>query len=109
MIKCKITYPDHNIIQYKNLVKREEYENLIKPIQSLISNLDSIIAGLNKKKHKETIQLYEDHKSRLKNVLSDIGEFFIDDSPLGKSISTGIMELPEYQGGKIKTIIEKWS
>lgn len=108
MVKYKITYPDYNIIQYKNLIKREEYENLIKPVQSLISNLDSIIAGLNKKKHKETIQFYENYKSKLKNVISDVGEFFIDDSPLGKAIKTGFIELPEYQGGKIKAIIEKW-
>lgn len=97
----EITY-ENGIKQTLDMISRSVYENDIKPKNEEIYRLEVLMQSISKnnKKYKE----YDIAKKQLKSELSKYGNFFVDDSPLGKAISdkTCIMHLPKSQGGDHK-------
>lgn len=97
----KITYLDYNISQLRNLVLHEDFIKYYKPIKDKIYCLEEQLYGLNKKKHKDKIISIETEIQFLKNKLKkEFGDFFTTKSPLFESIDSGILVLPECQGGQ---------
>lgn len=93
----KITY-SNGVTQYKNLIKHEDYLNVIKPIQNEIYELE---CKNYKKFKKQIISL----KVKLKSTFGE--EWFTDKSPLGLGITTGLLVLPKTQGGTTKISVSK--
>jgi len=90
--KCKIEY-SCGIKQEKNLISHVEFDNVIKPKQKRI-------AELNQKGFKKTASIL---KSEILKTYGD--EWFTNKSPLYKSIKTGWLNLPKQQGGSKPCII----
>lgn len=96
----KITYPEYNVIQYKNLILTEDYVNDIKPLQIEIAKMEAISP---KSKFEKKI-------SELKKYLKQKygSEWFTDTCPLWDSqFTNNIMELGPNQGGSCIAILKK--
>lgn len=100
--RYKITYEKNGFVQYKNLVSYSDYENIIKPIYSQITDLE---ISLNKKNKEEVNKKVKDLLRQLKEQFGT--SWFLDKSPLFDAITTGIISLPAHQGGDHKCKIEK--
>lgn len=115
--KYKITYFENGVIsQYKNLISQEEYKSVVKPLIDEISDLE-ILQNTYNKKNKKYSEVGLKIK-KLKSSLSKYGEYFTDESPLGKALlvdvcnmtdtwSSGFMYLPSSQGGMYFVKFEK--
>lgn len=90
--KYQIEYLNNGFTQVKTLVKREDWEEILKPTKHMISILESDNKG------KETLESKQ-LKKVLKSLFEDYGICFPENSPLDKSIKTGILSLPITQGG----------
>ena len=90
--KYQITYTEHDvpITQQKYLIKHEDMLNIINPIQDVISTLEK------ENKYKPTKE-----SKQLKSLLVDMfgGMWFTDESPLGRAMKTGKLELAAHMGG----------
>lgn len=93
--KFKIIY-SNGVNQEKILISQEEYKNTIKPKLEEIIKLESELIGLGKK-NKRRVEI-EDSIKKIEDSIN-IGEFFTSESPLGKALTTGILVLPNCQGG----------
>jgi hypothetical protein len=91
----KITYASNGFIQDKQLVSKENWDNILKPIKKAIS----IIEDDNKGKQNEQSKLL---KESLKLMFGDYNICFPEGSPLHLSIKSGFISLPEHQGGDHK-------
>ncbi len=102
----KVTY-ENGATQICRLMSRQEYDSTIKVYKEQINNYTSQMSGLSKnnKKYKELTQKCKELKERI----SEYGDFFVSDSPLGKALwsSSHIMILPKQQGGKHKIIFKQ--
>lgn len=88
-MKYKITYQNNNFVQYKTLIPHNHFEDVIKPAQQKIADLESA----QNKNNKETIQ------KQIKDLKRIIGQdWFTDKSPLYKAITTGEIKLLPHQG-----------
>lgn len=88
-MKYKITYLNNGFVQYKTLIPHSYFEEIIKPAQQKIADLESA----QNKNNKEEI-----HK-QIKNLKRIIGQdWFTDKSPLYDAIKTGEIKLLPYQG-----------
>jgi len=85
--KYKITY-ENGISQTKNLIYHRDYLNKIKIAENEIYEIEKA------NKFKPT----EESKRLKAYIKTAFGEYFTDESPLFKAISTGILELPSHQG-----------
>lgn len=93
----QITY-SNGIIQICNLISREEYNSTIKIFKECITEFTNEMSSLSKnnKKYKALSQEIK----LLKDSISKYGDFFVDDSPLGKALfNGGYLILPLNQGG----------
>lgn len=95
----RIVYPEPTeTIQYKNLIKHEDFLNVIKPTEEKIAELE-------KDKSNQSLSIISNLK---KILLEDFGEqWFTDKSPLFFAIKSGILSLPKNQGGDLKILIQK--
>jgi len=97
--KIKATYRieySNGMVQYKNLITDEDYQRIIKPIDSAVGQLNI---------HKEYSSQVHSLKKTIKDLFGD--EYFTDVSPLFLAIKTGKLILPESQGGEHKVKINK--
>ena len=92
--KYKLTYSS-GISNEKDLIRHDDFVNIIKPTTHAIGGLDS-------KRDKMLI-------GQLKGVLNELfgDNWFTDESPLYNGIETGILVLHENQGGEHKYKAEK--
>lgn len=88
----RITY-SNEITQTKCLISHSDFENIIKPTETKIYELER---ANNWKPSVQSKKL----KSDLKTMFSSA--YFTDKSPLYEAISTGILILPKDQGGAQK-------
>lgn len=93
----KITY-NERITQTKNLISHSDFENIIKPKQKEIYELEIRGSKTAKKKAKEL-------KVELNEMFSD--NYFTDKSPLYDAYSSGYLILPKIQGGTKTCLVEK--
>jgi hypothetical protein len=91
----QITYASNGFIQDKQLVSKEDWDNILKPIKKAIS----IIEYDNKGKQNEQSKLL---KESLKIMFGDYTICFPEGSPLHLSIKSGFISLSEHQGGDHK-------
>ena len=106
----RITYPKYNVVQVKNLISHEDYENIYKKWNERKQELETEISGLNKKKHQDKIKELNQEIKGIKNKLLNFfgSEFFTDASPIWLSQKYGgNMLLSDYQGGIIEVKLEK--
>lgn len=88
-----ITY--HNgVTQEKDLISHTDYENIVKPLQDQIHDLET------EKKDKEAGEL----KRQLKQMFGD--NWFTDKSPIYEALKTGVLSLPQTQGGQTTCKVE---
>ena len=87
-----ITYEQNGVSQMKHLVSREDYDNIIKPLQRIIDTLEGDNKG------RSTIASTK-LKEALKDMFCDVDSCFPENCPLHDSITTGVLSLPEHQGG----------
>lgn len=109
--KYLIIYPEKGMVeQKKNLISHEDYLNIIKPSFSKIISLSSEQIKFGRK-NKRFLEIENEISNIKKEIKDNFGEeYFTDNSPLFNSIkNNGIMELPEWQGERIKVIIKKIS
>lgn len=101
--KYIIHYINNNVYQTKNLIKHEDYVEIIKPLYKEIISLESEQTKYGKK-NKNFIEIENKIKNIKKYIKEEFGEeFFTDESPIYiSSLNNGIMILPEWQGGKSK-------
>lgn len=104
-----IIYPDNGCVsQKKNLIRHEDYVNVIKPLFAKILSLTSeqLKYGKKNKRYSEIEKEITEIKRNIKNDFGD--EYFTDSSPLFQSIyNDGFMLLPKWQGGKIRVELKK--
>lgn len=83
------------VVQQKNLIKHEDFENIIKPTLDEIERLE--------------VQKKKDEASEKKVYLKSLfGEnWFTNKSPLYEAIETGVIELLPQQGGSHNASIKK--
>lgn len=102
----EVTY-SNGATQVCRLISRKEYNETIKVYKEQINDYTSQMSNLSKnnKKYKELTQKCKELKDRI----SEYGDFFVGDSPLGKALwsSSHIMILPKQQGGEHKVIFKK--
>jgi hypothetical protein len=91
----QITYASNGFIQDKQLVSKEDWDNILKPIKKAIS----IIEDDNKGKQNEQSRLL---KESLKLMFGNYNICFPEGSPLHLSIKSGFLSLTEHQGGDHK-------
>ena len=77
--KFKLTYAN-GISQVKSLITQENYKSIVKPILDNIAELEAQRSGVNKKskRYKEISEKLRE----LKKPISELGEFFTNESPL---------------------------
>ena len=88
--KIKGTYRieyGNGMVQYKNLISDEDFENVVKPSNNIIGYLETF--------KKTEVQVHK-IKSGLIELFGD--EFFTVSSPLGIAIKSGVLVLLENQG-----------
>ncbi len=91
----KIIYAN-GMVQFCNLISHSDYESIIIPTKEKISELSLKKEGLAEAK---------ELKRYLKAQFSD--NYFTDKSAMFNAIETGILSLPEHQGGDHKcTVVE---
>lgn len=106
--KFRLTYAN-GISQVKLLITQEDYNSIIKPILDNIAELEAQRSGINKKskRYKEISEKLRE----LKKPISELGEFFTSESPLGLALHTRsipkILILPPQQGGRHFVRFEK--
>lgn len=106
--KFRLTYAN-GISQVKLLITQEDYKSIIKPILDNIAELEAQRSGINKKskRYKEISEKLRE----LKKPISELGEFFTSESPLGLALHTRsipkILILPPQQGGRHFVRFEK--
>lgn len=102
----KVTY-ENGATQVCRLISRKEYNETIKVYKEQVNDYTSQMSNLSKnnKKYKELAQKCKELKERI----SEYGDFFVSDSPLGKALwsSNHIMILPVQQGGEHKVTFKK--
>lgn len=98
--KYKITYSSNGFSQEKQLVSKEDWDNILKPIKKAISIIEDDNKG---KQNEQSILL----RNSLKIMFGDYDTCFPEKSPLHLSIKSGILSLPEQQGGDHKVIWER--
>lgn len=96
--KFKLTYAN-GISQVKSLITQENYKSIVKPILDNIAELEAQRRGVNKKskRYKEISEKLRE----LKKPISELGEFFTNESPLGLALWYGDffnLVLPSSQG-----------
>jgi hypothetical protein len=91
----QVTYASNGFIQDKQLISKEDYDNILKPLKKAIS----IIEDDNKGKQNEQSRLI---KESLKLMFGDYNICFPEGSPLHLSIKSGFISLPQHQGGDHK-------
>lgn len=106
--KFKLTYAN-GISQVKLLITQEDYKSIVKPILDNIAELEAQRSGINKKskRYKEI----SEKLGELKKPISELGEFFTSESPLGLALHTRsipkILVLPPQQGDRHFVRFEK--
>lgn len=106
--KFRLAYAN-GISQVKLLITQEDYKSIIKPILDNIAELEAQRSGINKKskRYKEISEKLRE----LKKPISELGEFFTSESPLGLALHTRsipkILILPPQQGGRHFVRFEK--
>lgn len=106
--KFRLTYAN-GISQVKLLITQEDYKSIVKPILDNIAELEAQRSGINKKskRYKEI----SEKLGELKKPISELGEFFTSESPLGLALHTRsipkILILPPQQGDKHFVRFEK--
>ena len=106
--KYRITYYN-SVVQEKNLIKQSDYENIIKPKQLEAYQFEFEATGLIKIGKKDEASVLTKKASEIKKeIKSMFGEqYFTNESALGNAINSGILSLPETQGGDTKCEITK--
>lgn len=92
--RYKIDYCN-GIVQEKFLIRQSDFENVIKPIQKRIYDLQI--------KRKDNVASIL--KKELNNNFSD--SYFTTNSPMAKAIKNGYMSLSKNQGGNVKCFISR--
>lgn len=104
MEKYKITYAN-KMVQYKKLIDKNTFINIVKPLENEIEELETEIEKTKKNKEKQI--LLKQRLKELKTKYKLYTPYFIEGSPMYLSINTGLLELPQHQGGIHNIIIEK--
>lgn len=99
----QITY-QNGLNQVKSLISHDDYLNVIRPLEIEIDCLKSTIKNKSKDK-KEMDKKQELHLLKLKRNSYFSGDYFTDKSPFYEAIETGVLELPESQGGSQKCTV----
>jgi hypothetical protein len=101
----KITY-SNGFIQYKQLVTQQYYETEYIPLKVVIGMYEELKPNKSKKEELEKWKYRSNDLNRKMKELFPY-DFFTTESPLAKSIKTGILTLPKTQGGCYLVKIEK--
>lgn len=100
----RITY-QNGTVQTKNLIDYNTYQG-IKYLNQCIIDFESQMVGLSKKS-KQYKNLEADIKD-IEDIISGFGDFFVEGSPLHKSMfNGGKLILPKSQGGMQSVIVEQ--
>ena len=95
----KVEYLDCKVVQTKELISREEYERY-KVLTNMKSDLQIKIKGNGGKKDRNNDpKLVEELKDVLTQLKDFSKPFFVVGSPIHGGIETGIMSLPQSEGG----------
>lgn len=105
-IMYRVTYAN-GATQTCRLISRQEYDSTIRVYREQINDCTSQMSGLSKnnKKYKELAQKCKE----LKEQISEYGDFFVSDSPLGKALFSSHyynLELPPQQGGRHRVLFK---
>ena len=95
LAKYKIRY-QNGIEQVKNLIKQEDYNEFAYQVSILVKDSEA----KNKKANEVEIKRLT---KEFKTIHGD--EFFTTGSPLGVAIHSGLLLLPEHQGGITECLI----
>lgn len=95
--KYRIEYPDRGIVQYKNLIRHEDYLNDIVPMLDNIRDIEQ------KYTRKKADALIKPIKAEIKRKYGS--HYFTNQSPLFYAIKSGEMKLGPNQGGIWKVIM----
>jgi len=90
----EVTYHSDNITQKKQLIKKSDWDDILKPILKIIS----IIEDNNKGKQND---LSKSLKESLKIMFDDYNVCFPEGSPLHLSIKTGILSMGNFGDYKV--------
>lgn len=93
----KVEYLNCKVVQTKELISKEEYERY-KVLTNMKSELQIKIKGGKKGKNNDP-KLIEELKDVLTQLKDFSKPFFVVGSPIHGGIETGIMSLPQSQGG----------
>ena len=93
--KYSITYWN-GITQYKTLISKEVYDTEVKYIIEKANEIQSKMWETSKK-NKKYGELEKEFKRTIAPI-KELGEYFIEGSPLYNSIDSGILILPDYKG-----------
>lgn len=99
----QITY-SNGLNQLKSLISHDDYLNVIRPLEIEIDFLKSTVKKKSKDKN-EMAKKQELHLLKLKRNSYFSGDYFTDKSPFYEAIETGILNLPEAQGGAQKCTV----
>jgi hypothetical protein len=97
-----ITYEQNGVSQVKHLVSRQDYDNIIKPLQHIIDTLEGDNKGRSTKASTKI-------KEALKDMFCEVDSCFPENCPLHDSTTTGVLFLTEHQGGGHKVSWEEMS
>lgn len=100
----RITY-QNGTVQTKNLIDYTTYQG-IKYLNSYIVDIESMMIGISKKS--KQYRAFEEVIKKTENIIAGFGDFFVEGSPLHKSMfNGGKLLLPKSQGGMQDVIVEK--
>lgn len=103
-ITYRITY-QNGTVQTKNLIDYTTYQG-IKFLNSYIIDIESMMIGLSKKS--KQYRSFEEEIKKTEYIISGFGDFFVEGSPLHKSMfNGGKLLLPKSQGGMQDVIVEQ--
>lgn len=98
----QITYESNGFVQDKILVSIDNWDNIFKPLKKAITIIEDDNKG-NPNKQSKLI------KDALNTIFYDYTICIKEGSPMHESIKTGIIALPETQGGNHKVRWKKIS
>lgn len=90
----EITYHNKNFKQVFNLITKEQYETMVKPRHMAINNIESS-DKFTKEEKKQKVNIIK------KQLIEEFGTYdlVVIGSPIHQAIDTGIVSLPNHQGG----------
>lgn len=98
--KYEITYERNGFTQIKQLISKDDYGTILKPLLKIITLIEDDNKG---RENKESKLL----KESLKLMFGNYKDCFVEGSAMHTSLKNGIISLPPQQGGDHKVSWKK--